>query len=535
MSSLLLGPVLRYVGTDVATVWVETDGPATVEILGCRERTWSVEGHHYALVEVTGLSPGSTAYDVRVDGEMVWPLPDSAFPPSRIRTTRSGEPLQIIYGSCRYASPQTAPESFGDDALDAYASTMAGRDESTWPDLLLMLGDQVYADKTSQDMQQFIASRRDIEKPPYADVADFTEYTRLYLESWADPRIRWLLSNVATAMIFDDHDVRDDWNTSAAWRAEITATSWWHERIVAALSSYWIYQHIGNLAPDQLHADRLYNAVRGSADATSMLREHAEAADRVADGAPGAGWSYGRDIGRVRLLMLDTRAGRVVTGGKRQMLSDVDFGWLEQQLAGDVDHIVVGSSLPWLMAPALHELESWNEAMASGTRGARLAAWGEKIRRASDLEHWAAFRASFDRLTAAISALARGERGSAPATVCVLRGDVHHAYVARARIDGAHSAVYQLVCSPMHNEVQRVMHLGFRLGWSRTTARLMHRLARLAKAPVTQIEWDKVSGPFFGNEIATLTLDGRRAEARLQRVIQRAGRTALDEVDRRAL
>ena len=28
-------------------------------------------------------------------------------------------------------------------------------------------------------------------------------------------------------MIFDDHDVIDDWNTSAAWLAEMRATPWW--------------------------------------------------------------------------------------------------------------------------------------------------------------------------------------------------------------------------------------------------------------------------------------------------------------------
>ncbi|MGW1633884.1 hypothetical protein, partial [Streptomyces anthocyanicus] len=29
--------------------------------------------------------------------------------------------------------------------------------------------------------------------------------------------VRWLLSTVPSCMIFDDHDVIDDWNTSAAW------------------------------------------------------------------------------------------------------------------------------------------------------------------------------------------------------------------------------------------------------------------------------------------------------------------------------
>ncbi|MEU2014316.1 hypothetical protein ABZ529_36035, partial [Nocardia sp. NPDC019302] len=48
---------------------------------------------------------------------------------------------------------------------------------------------------------------------PRGEVVSFREYAELYHESWADPEIRWLMSTVPTSMIFDDHDVRDDWNT----------------------------------------------------------------------------------------------------------------------------------------------------------------------------------------------------------------------------------------------------------------------------------------------------------------------------------
>lgn len=49
-----------------------------------------------------------------------------------------------------------------------------------------------------------------------------TEYEGLYRHTWCDPEIRWILSTVPTATIFDDHDIRDDWNTSAAWRKRAT-------------------------------------------------------------------------------------------------------------------------------------------------------------------------------------------------------------------------------------------------------------------------------------------------------------------------
>ena len=131
--------------------------------------------------------------------------------------------------------------------LVAYAERMTGQDHERWPDLLVLMGDQVYADDTSPAMKDFIRTRRDIHKGPKDQVADFEEYTRLYRESWSEPTVRWLLSTLPTAMIFDDHDVRDDWNTSHAWRVDMQQTDWWEERITGALMSYWIYQHLGNL------------------------------------------------------------------------------------------------------------------------------------------------------------------------------------------------------------------------------------------------------------------------------------------------
>ena len=71
-------------------------------------------------------------------------------------------------------------------------------------------------------------------------------------------------------MIFDDHDVHDDWNISDAWVREMRATSWWDERIEGAFMSYWLYQHIGNLAPPELAGEPLLAAALGRR-ATAVL------------------------------------------------------------------------------------------------------------------------------------------------------------------------------------------------------------------------------------------------------------------------
>jgi hypothetical protein len=527
MTRLLVGPLLRHVGTTDATLWVETDGPCEVEVLGGREHTWTVAGHHYALVVVDGLDPGgSTPYEVRLDGEVAWPPLDSSRPPSLIRTQGGDGPQRIAFGSCRYgrASAKIADRHFDPDALASLARELAAGDAAEWPDAFLMLGDQVYADETSTATQRRIRARRDITAGSKDQVADFEEYTWLYLESWTDPDVRWLLSTVPTSMIFDDHDVRDDWNTSHLWREDMQATSWWQERIIGGLSSYWVYQHLGNLSPAELRDNELYQKVRvHDGDAEPLLREFAVAADREADGAKGTRWSFRRDFGRTRVVTIDSRCGRILADGARQMVSDDEFAWIEEQVAGDYDHLLIGTSLPWLLARALHDLESWNEVLAAGARGPRLARWSEKLRRAADLEHWASFRRSFDRLGELLASVAKGaraENGSrAPATVCVLSGDVHHAYVAEADFaDPVDSRVYQVTCSPLHNYVPAVVKLAFRAAWSRRAERSVRGLlATVQRVPPVSVSWRRVGGPYFGNEVATIVLSGRHAEVQLQR------------------
>ena len=527
MAELVLGPLLRHVGERDATIWVETDAACDVEVVagaaGGRERTFAVAGHHYAIVVITGLQPATAQdYELRIDGRAVWPPSGYTQPPSRIRTIDPERPISLIFGSCRDVMPIHRRGRNGQptDVLVTFAGRMAVEDPETWPDLLLLVGDQIYADDTSPEMQRFIRSRRDIRKPPRTEVADFEEYTRLYRETWSEPSVRWLLSTLPSSMIFDDHDVRDDWNTSDAWRREMQQTGWWEERITGALMSYWLYQHLGNLSPAGLLADEMYRIVRAQADAAPALRAFARHADREADGAKGTRWSYRRDFGPVRLLVIDSRCGRILADGQRAMVSDSEFEWIEQQVeGGGFEHLVVATSMPWLLPRALHDIESWDEALAAGSRGRRLARVGEWLRRAVDLEHWAAFRASFDRLARLFARVGLGEHGApAPATICVVSGDVHHTYVSEADYRPLLDArVFQITCSPINNTIPLPMRIVFHVGWSKTVEHLTKALGRLTRVPPLPIQWHHPTGPHFGNMLARLVFDRRDARVILQR------------------
>ncbi len=528
MSELVLGPLLRFVDQASAVIWVEVDSDCEVEILGATAPTFRVEGHHYAVVRVRDLEPGRTyEYEVALDGERVWPLPDSDLPPSFVKTTSEDLNPRIAFGSCRVAVPNEPPYSLPKDeddrgrevdALRAMAMRMRHADPSTWPDLLVWVGDQIYADEVSPNTREFIKRRRDTSGEPGEIALDFEEYSKLYYESWNEPVTRWLLSTVSSAMIFDDHDIHDDWNTSAAWLEEISKTDWWAEHIESGLMSYWIYQHIGNLSPDEQDEDGLLRRLERLSDGTSVLREYARGSDREAFYSR---WSYHRDIGRTRLVVIDSRCGRVLEEGNRAMLDDDEWQWVEGHATGGFDHLLIATSLPWLLAPGMHYLEAWNEAVCGGAWGSAAAKLGEKIRQGVDLEHWAAFQESFERLAEIQRAVGAGERGEAPATIVTLSGDVHHAYlseVAFRRGSEVKSAVYQAVCSPMRNPLDARERRAIKAMFTKPVLALTRALSRAAGVAEPSIRWRKVGGgPWFANQLATLEIDGRTIDFKIEK------------------
>src|SRR5690606_8952980 len=186
--------------------------------------TFAVHGHHYALVEVDGLPRDTRVpYEVLVDDDVCWPAPDATFPPSTLAARADDAPVRLAFGSCRTSVPHDDVHhlTHGVDALRTYALALADGEAAQAPDLLLLLGDQVYADATSAEMREFIEARRDISAEPGDELADFEEYAHLYRLAWGEPALRWLLSWLPSLMIFDDHDVRDDWNTSLSWRRQM--------------------------------------------------------------------------------------------------------------------------------------------------------------------------------------------------------------------------------------------------------------------------------------------------------------------------
>ena len=245
---------------DDATVWVADRravhgrGPRRGRDGVQRAARSRVEGHHYALVHVHRAAARRRRRRTRSrsTARSCGRSPTAAFPPSVLRThTREDAGDRIVFGSCRVAAPHEPPHTLRKDEhpdgreVDALRGARAADGASRRPRSGRTRCCCSATRSTPTRSTRTSRSILDGDRGPPTRRRDFDDYVRLYRASWGEPVIRWLLSTVPSAMIFDDHDVHDDWNTSIEWVTEMRAEGWWRRRIVAAFESYLIYQHLG--------------------------------------------------------------------------------------------------------------------------------------------------------------------------------------------------------------------------------------------------------------------------------------------------
>lgn len=72
------------------------------------------------------------------------------------------------------------------------------------------------------------------------------------------PDIRRLMANIPTYMIFDDHDVTDDWNITRDWYDGVRESAMGRRIVSNALAAYWGFQAWGN-DPDNFDRDLIFS------------------------------------------------------------------------------------------------------------------------------------------------------------------------------------------------------------------------------------------------------------------------------------
>jgi hypothetical protein len=213
----------------------------------------------------------------------------------------------------------------------------------------------------------------------------------------------------------------------------------------------------------------------------------------------------------------------VLEEGKREMVDAAEWDWITEHTEGDFDHLLLATSLPYLLGPGMQYVEAFSEAVAGGAWGERMSSVGEKLRQQMDLEHWGAFQDTFHKMVELQRAVGAGERGRAPASIVTLSGDVHHAYlfeVAYPKGSGIQSAIWQAVCSPYRNPLDSQERKVIEIGMSRPFEWVWKKLAKLAGVKDPGIRWRlSGGGPWFDNQVATLVIDDRRMDMHLDKAV----------------
>ncbi len=150
-----------------------------------------------------------------------YPLDWSAIDTVSFRSAASDKshPRSFVYGSCRYLLRLFGGSWFDNRGDKTFRSILRQMDQGTQTDMVLMLGDQIYADDLS-----FIGPDQSVD-----------EYNARYREAFSQPYIRQLMSRVPTYMIMDDHEIEDNWPANATYED-------WVIKYPAAIHAYQTYQ-----------------------------------------------------------------------------------------------------------------------------------------------------------------------------------------------------------------------------------------------------------------------------------------------------
>ncbi|MBW4630587.1 MAG: hypothetical protein KME30_01405 [Iphinoe sp. HA4291-MV1] len=256
--------------------------------------------------------------------------------------------------------------------------------------------------------------------------------------------IRRALANIPTYMIFDDHEITDDWFLNTAW-CDRTLNKPLARRVLQnALLAYAVCQAWGN-TPEQFEQGKPGEALLKAAEAWSIslgtdTQNEQEIALRI--GLPSLAdirtsqprrvthqqgslkWHYTVTAPEYEVLVLDTRTWREFPG------KDFDFpGLLSAQGCDEqISKVVcpqntratlIISPGPFIGLPFLETVQKIAKSVGE-TLGA--AAWG------FDPEAWGLEETAFERLLAKLALRASPTQQN---RIIILSGDVHYSFAAR--------------------------------------------------------------------------------------------------------
>ena len=330
----------------------------------------------------------------------------------------------------------------------------------------------------------------------------FSEYTTHYLLSWSEtlwddyksaagpkgaadlrglyevdqfqqtlPAVRRGLANIPTYMIFDDHDVTDDWNLDQQWQKETTASPLGTRLITCALYAYWLFQAWGN-DPDTFDAQFVARmqafcdlfAQKAGSPAAADTKDYDDFIRTAVGPFTGFGtrpnWSYTVPC-TPPIFVLDTRTSRDLQprGSGPGLINKKGQGGLKHSIdQARTQGILDLSTMPLVMVSAT---PFWPVQFIELLQRRKIVKGGSSPE--ADLEFWR------NNLRAHTDFLLEIMKSYNPASIVFLSGDVHYSFTGhtalyagavdpqtdidkKRRTGGKYVDIYQLTSSAFKNE-----------------------------------------------------------------------------------
>ena len=190
-------------------------------------------------------------------------------------------PCSIVFGSCRYILRFLGGYLYDERGDKTFRSIRRQIKKNQAVDVLLMVGDQIYAD----DLNFFFPD------------AKLDEFFARYQKAFSQKHIKKLMAQVPTYMILDDHEIEDNWTQDRYYQ---NASD--RQLYAAAMHAYQCYQVV-----------------------------HGPAFDYSAAVPPEKYWYTFRN-GCANFFVLDTRTERFIDTPERQIISDFQMEALKTWL-----------------------------------------------------------------------------------------------------------------------------------------------------------------------------------------------------------
>lgn len=273
-----------------------------------------------------------------------------------------------------------------------------------------------------------------IEQPPTLNNEHRELYSREYQEilqfSQGLEQVQRLLAHIPTYMMFDDHDVTDDWNLTRGWEETAYGNPFARQMLGNALLGYWLCQGWGNnpAAFSEEMIDRFRDTLQNMNTVNHQLL--------ITDILAFDHWHYTVPTSP-KLIALDTRTQR----WRSESDANKPSGLMDWEALSELQNELIGEQAVLLVSPApifgVKLIETIQRIFTY---------FGKPLM--VDAENWMAHPGSANVI------LNIFQHPKTPENFIVLSGDVHYsfAYDIQLRSRRSSPGIWQITCSGFKNE-----------------------------------------------------------------------------------